>query len=491
MRTNTLRYVVEEPVGRALLAVLIGLGLGAACLLLSPRLVLLALGGLAGAYVVFKRPELLLLAIFIFSSSFVPEEEMIIVDVGMRLYITDLFVIFGFAMVALRWVVEPKFTLIRSPINLPLLAFFIIAMATTQYGLRTGTTDIDWALSEIRIIGYYLVFFFVTNLVRSEGQVRLLLDSFFMLTLIVSIGMIVQFALGSDVPILPGRVETLVTTGTAFSDVTRIVSPGESLMLTSFITMTAMLAVGGFSFANPLRVIQWGAATIGVILTFNRNFWVAAGIALILLAVLITNTDRARLLRIGGAIIGVLAVVLTFALATPETRASDLVLASFDRLFSLTREENYATEDSTFLWRQFEYTYGIPQIVERPITGLGLGAIYRPYNEVIDFAYGDGLQRYTHNAHMWLLIKAGIFGYAAFALTLLIFVVRGLHFWSRLRQPLLRGVVLGFALTVIGASVSAIVNPIFMQWYWTPVLGTMIGINEAIIRHYAEGEAAA
>jgi hypothetical protein len=28
------------------------------------------------------------------------------------------------------------------------------------------------------------------------------------------------------------------------------------------------------------------------------------------------------------------------------------------------------------------------------------------------------------------------------------------------------------------------VNPIFMQWYWTPILGIMMGTNEVILRNF-------
>jgi hypothetical protein len=35
-------------------------------------------------------------------------------------------------------------------------------------------------------------------------------------------------------------------------------------------------------------------------------------------------------------------------------------------------------------------------------------------------------------------------------------------------------------LTYLGVIVGSIVNPMFMQWYWTPIIGIMMGTNEVI-----------
>jgi hypothetical protein len=46
----------------------------------------------------------------------------------------------------------------------------------------------------------------------------------------------------------------------------------------------------------------------------------------------------------------------------------------------------------------------------------------------------------------------------------------------------MRGTMLAFALTYIAVLVGSIVNPMLMQWYWMPLIGIMMGVNEVIIR---------
>lgn len=474
--------------------IILGLLLGVTFFVVSPKWIVIGLVVLLGCYAIVKRPELIILIVFYYTSSFVDEKDIMIIDLGIRLYISDLVILAGFGIIALRWIVEEAYNLIFTPLDLPMIGFLGLALVTTVYGIHRGTTDLDWALSEIRILIYLIVFFLVTNLVRTEKQLRFLINAYFMLTLIVAIGMIVQFVMGQDVAFLPGRVEALVTNGAVMDDVTRIVSPGESLLLTGFVTIFMMMVVGGVTLSNPVRILQWFLSTLGVIMTFNRNFWIGGTIALIVSLLFITQQDRMRFIKVVAGILVVIVAALLVILASPESRARNLVFATLGRAFSLTEEENYESEESTFKWREFEYYYIVETIKAHPITGVGLGAAYRPFLQDVDPSPDDGvymedytgLRRYNHNAHTWLMGKTGIPCYLLFVVTTVMSVGRSLYYFKRIEDKQFRGIVLGFALTQVGISVSAIVNSIYMQWYWIPVIGMMMGVNEIIIRNYIQ-----
>jgi O-antigen ligase len=80
------------------------------------------------------------------------------------------------------------------------------------------------------------------------------------------------------------------------------------------------------------------------------------------------------------------------------------------------------------------------------------------------------------------MLKTGILGYLLLVLVFLLFLRHSLANWRRVRDPYLRAIVLAFAVTVIGLLPATIVNPIFSENYWTPLLGIMMGINEVLYR---------
>jgi hypothetical protein len=50
----------------------------------------------------------------------------------------------------------------------------------------------------------------------------------------------------------------------------------------------------------------------------------------------------------------------------------------------------------------------------------------------------------------------------------------------------MRGVVLGFTLVYLAVLLAAVVNSPFMQWFWTPVFGIIMGINEVILKNFRQ-----
>ena len=140
-----------------------------------------------------------------------------------------------------------------------------------------------------------------------------------------------------------------------------------------------------------------------------------------------------------------------------------------------------ANPTSTLRWRDFEYQYALPQIPSNLFIGLGLGAKYRPMIPGIDYVGLTG-QGYIHNAHLWLMLKSGFTGYLCFLWLSGLFLWRGFSSWRRLMIPWQRATVLGFTLTHVAVLLGSIVNPMLMQWYWIPLIGLMLAVNELLIQ---------
>lgn len=467
-----------------------GILLGTMSLLLSPSMVLAALFAAGGAVLALKRPELLLLAVLFFSSTIVDEATIPVFNlIFFKLYITDIFLVAGFGIIAVRLLGEPKeFKLVSTPIDPLVMGFFVIAIVTAFLGQRAGV-EREHMISELRIVIYYVAtFFIVTNLVRTRAQLWTLIYGFVGLAVFVASAMVLQFIVGDSTQILPGRVEHLVTTGEEYGDITRIVSVGEGLVLAAFIAMMTNVFFREYTVRANVGFLVSCLLGMAVLITFNRNFWVAVLIAVVILAIIFRGKQRVHMLSwiLSGVLMLIIALLFTFSLPGGG-RAQTLVFATMGRMFSLVDEENYEADESTYRWRSFEYLYAVPTVVENPLTGIGLGAIYRPTLDEVD-GYNFNGQRYIHNAHFWIMMKTGIPGYVFFIGMGLAMVGRAMWYWSRITAPLLKGVALGFALTYVGVAVGSIVNPMFMQWYWTPVIGIMMGTNEVILRNFVQDE---
>mgnify|MGYP005836636663 CR=1 FL=1 len=473
----------DQPLIQLATAVSAGLLVGLALLILPPWGGVVLLGTAIAGFAALKRPELGILAILFFVSSVLPESDIPVFEVGpVLLYLVDFVFAALAALILVRLLVEPDFHFRHTPLDMPFVAFYGIAGLATVAAILQSRLEIGASLPEMRTITYYLTFFLVVNLVCDDRQYRLLVRGMWLLGGVVAAAMIVQFILGTDVRIMPGRVEQLATEGVKYSDVTRITDfSGESLLLSTFVMRTVFLALDPVKARQKRELALWGMMGVGVVLTFNRNFWIGVGLGMLLLWFLLRGRDRVTLMRLGVLTLLVVTITGTIALALPGTRFADLVGASINRLTSLGRSQAFASQESTFRWRDFEYRYSLPAIGEHPFLGIGMGAPYRPFVFAIDHENFDG-RAYTHNAHVWIMVKTGLFGYLAFAWLCALFLIRAFAHWRTQPNALYQSVMLGGAITFLAVIVGSIVNPMFMQWWWTPVIGVMMGLNEVALK---------
>lgn len=78
-------------------------------------------------------------------------------------------------------------------------------------------------------------------------------------------------------------------------------------------------------------------------------------------------------------------------------------------------------------------------------------------------------------------MMAGPLAYLCLVWLSVVFLLRGFKYWRLIPDLRMRGYVLSFSLIYLGVLLGAIVSPMFMQWYWTPVIGILMGVNEGVI----------
>jgi len=467
--------------------------IGIAILKYPPILVFGALAIPIFMFAMIKRPEIGLLVILITTSSIVFENQLpMLSGGGISFHISDLVLLGALGLIIIRWLAEPTFDLVHTSLDLPLLVFYAVTLLATVISLLQSTVDVQTALRETRSLTYYLSFFIVTNLVRERRQLNLLINGFFLLAVIVAITMIAQFLLGTSVQILPGNVDNLVTMGSIYEGVTRIIPPGLSILLISFVALISIMVQEKFKPLNWLIFIQCCLLGLAVILTFLRSYWAALIFVFFILIFIIRWIDLQRLIKWALLIICIAAILLFIAFAEPDSRSAKLVGASMDRFSTLINTGTFQGEDSSLNWRMIENEYAFSAIASHPWLGLGMGFTYRPSDPRLD-QRDPGLQpfdfrKFIHNGHLWILLQSGVLGYISLMWLSIAYLIRGFRSWQHIVNINFRGVVLGFTLVYLAVLISAVVNSTFMNWYWSAPIGIIMGINEVVLLKFDNEE---
>ncbi len=460
----------------------IGVLLGLLSVWLPAYFLIIGMGAIVYLVIVWLWPELALLGLLLLLATVFDENTLPSLPIGIgHLIVSDFLLFIPIAVLILRIWVEPGFSLNHTPLDFPLLAFYSVAIFSTVLAIVHGTVTFNQSLGELRAVNLYLTFFIVTNLIRDEKHLRRLLNGIFVLSMLVALMMIVQYFLGGLIQILSGRVEALYTGSTSDPGVTRILPPGQSLVLVALIAYPVLLIYDQILSQFIFRFLSLFVLGIAVILTFNRNFWAAEVFALALVALLASIPEKIRFVNITIWVVVIATLILVPLLSFAGDQAQSFVNGFVTR-FATLYDPNTINE-SSLRYRVVETEYALPQIAAHPLIGLGLGADYRPWDSRIDFGIlGYDKFAYIHDGHLWTILKTGLVGYLFFVWFLFLFLLRSLMYWRRIPDPFQKAIVLSFAVAVFGILPATIVNPIFSETYWTPLLGIMIGINEVIFR---------
>jgi len=464
-----------------------GLLFGMAFLLFSPLLVLGVLAAVILLFVILKWPEIGLLGILIATSSIVFEDQLPALTAGgVSLQIPDLILLLLLGVIVIRSLVDRNFKIVRTPLDWPLLIFIGVALLSTFIAIFQSSVDPVDARRVIRMVIYYLTFFIVTNLIRQKSQLRLLLRGLFILAIIVDLVMMAQFVVGDSVQLLPGSITTLETSGEEFAGTTRIVTSGRSVVLVSFITLTAILCVAKFRPKSIWDVSQWILSGLALILTFLRSYWAATGIVLFIMIYLSWKEVKLKLIGFGIMAIALAIIIFAVSIEIPDSRVTKLVSGSYARLATLGSTKTL--QEGSLQWRYVENEYALSQIMAHPVLGIGLGARYRPFDPRIDY-YGLGdFRNFIHNGHLWVLMDTGLLGYLSLMCLSLFFLIRGFKYWRNIADARMRGIVLGFTLVYLAVLIAGVVNSDLVQSRWTPVIGILMGVNEVILAKFGEKE---
>ncbi len=459
-----------------------GIGVAAGILLLAAPLmhVLAIFAGLFFLVVIAARPEVGILIMLVLLSSIVFEESLPLIPIGIgSFHVSDVILLFMLGAVIFKVFVRRACTYVRTSLDLPLALFIVTVAASTCISLAQGQygKDLALVLRLFRDVTYYLIVIVITNLIRNVKQIRFLIHGLFAIAAVVAATMLVQAIVGDSVQLMPGRVEAAETFDQQY-DALRLLPPGQILLLVSLITSICMVAFENrrsllFS-RYPYLVALLG---VGLLLTYTRNYWIALLLAVCLLFLLRIGIEGKKRLLVLLAVVTILAVLfigLFSGSGGKIDKAFDAISVRYGSLFAPKK----LNRDSSLGDRYIENGYAIKQIEDHPVLGIGLGNDYRPELP----GMREGLTYYIHNSYLYIMTDTGLTGFCFFFWFYIVFLVRAMKHWKQIQDKFLKSALLGFMISGIVILPSALVIPIFMEWFSLVVIAVMIGLSEAIIR---------
>jgi O-antigen ligase len=466
---NSIARLTSGKTLEVIAAIATGALLGLAAVVEGPLLVLAGMVGLAMFAAAFACPEVVILALLCLVSGLVPSRfnpYLRIASVG--LFASDLVLVPLIGAAVFRLLAERGLRFRKTPLDMPMLLFgaaVLVGMGTAvaNHGIRFK--DTTW---EARILLYYLIFFAVTNLVRSKAQLLRLVRG------ILLIGTLIAGMLG--VQAMLGRSVLLMDASTLKGgQLIRFYHPGTTTVFAGLMAFVCLMAVPEDRRRRLLPLVCVPVLGFGLVLTLDRNLIVSSAVSLGVLALLLRSRQMSRLAAnlvvLAGALVGILCV-LTMLGAEPRFVAYFSALSGrMSNALSgsiLSQQENLVPR-----WREIQFAWA--QLVQNPIFGIGLETSYRPV-----FYWGDTLTSYIHNSYLWIWLKTGLGGLMAFLWFSIAFLARGFRHWRGVEDGLLRAAALGFTLAYLAMMISSLVAPFLTQNWSLAVFGVMLGTNESL-----------
>jgi hypothetical protein len=347
----------------------------------------------------------------------------------------------------------------------------VFVVGTVIGATRGGPWNADVALAELRAPFHLgLTYFLTANLVRETCQLSIFMWLFVLTSSVKALQTILNYVEASS---LSYTLRTFIT----HEDVVFIGVAIALALVAALLGLRTRLARVLFALLPLLLVAQ---------LVANRRVGlIALGVTLIAIVLMsfFTNPRRATVL-VSCASIGLAGYVVLFWDATgPVAEPLRAMRTVFD-----TSATSMADQYST-AWRDIEHQNVAYTMQQLPLTGVGVGQryLFERQADEIPFPYWRFI---THDALIWLWLKAGALG--AFALWFLVARVAlvGAALFRRVQEPSLRWVVaLPVALIVTQVVFSAV--DLGLTYSRTMiVLGASLGLAAVVAERHPYARAA-
>lgn len=302
-------------------------------------------------------------------------------------------------------------------------------------------------LGETRDLLYLLALPIAVVVLREPERQQRFVVGFVVLGCLFAVGQVLQGLF--NVPIFgTAGMSTLETLGYREYSTTRTNTHGLSVIIFSLMLVAGAYVLG--LIRRPLFMPVFGLLLTGILLTFGRTTFVVVAVCLFVVVAWLNVRKLPRFLLMLGAFMAVAATLgLIFKPASVE--------AVVYRMTSIGAELDYGYSAG---WRVMEVTAMVPHIQKHPMTGIGLGADYKGTS---GSAATPELNRYIHNAYLYMAGKMGLPALGFFLVSMAAIFLIGRRLARSEAQPWVRLVGAAGAATMIRFVTASVTEPHLMS----------------------------
>ncbi len=476
------------------------LGLLAIALYLAPQpatlgLVLLGLG-LPAVLLLWQWPEFGLLGILFLAADFLPLDLVDVrLPIGGGLELRDLLLLGMLGLLTLRGLARKALYIPWWPVGAPLTMFLALALLSAAYALFWQGVETNWALAELRDLSSYALFFITAWVLDQKHRLDRILIGLFVISDLTAVIIFAQQFLGASQPLLPAMTASywgIWNQGGSAGSIgsIRVVPPSHVLM---YFTMLIAGGLAMYTRGKPraIFVAQFGGLGLALLLTYTRSQWIATAIALMLMAIVLVPTYKARFARL--ALIGIPVLLLAYGLL----QQTSLFALLSERAMSLLSPAE-TLDSSSLEWRTFETEEALNSISHHPLMGVGLGNSYRRITTLQGEADGwysgkslvagevSRFTRYVHSSYLWIPVKMGIPAFIIFLWFCAAFLIAGWRLICILPDSQVKGIVLAIVTGFVGLLVWTIFHQHLVMNRSSTAVAFMTGLVAGIYSLYRQ-----
>jgi O-antigen ligase len=277
--------------------------------------------------------------------------------------------------------------------------FGVFFVASIVMSLWVKEVNPTWVLGEARRLLYLTALPIAIVILQTREKQKRLVVSLVVLGCLFSVGQIFQGVFNIQVFGDKGRMVVLETLGRQDHGTTRSLTLGIEVIVYALLLTIGAHVLGAIGKRTFFAVS--GLLVTGIFLSFGRTTF-AVALVCVLLVVMWLN------LRKLPQLIGFLVLLVALTSVFASIWKPDYLASVYYRITSINTE--VASGDSA-QWRYWEAEEIVPHIQKYPFSGLGLGADYKKANR----STADlDLNRYIHNAYLYMAGKMGIPALCAF-----------------------------------------------------------------------------
>ncbi len=371
---------------------------------------------------------------------------------------------------------QGRFRLVRTPLDLPILAFGAVAVVSTVTSVYFYESKVEL----FKILNYILLYYIVVNNIKDFKRIKRVIT----ILIVIGCGLAVYglYNYLSGIEMIYGLEKKAYVGNLTATFV-------NSNSICAYLELTIPLAVGLFlsgllasrrkhrrniaTFILPPAILVMTAA---LVFTHSRDGWISFFAAIFFLTFLllrIRHKTPKNLTRITVIVLVILLVLGTAGSVSLYQAVKGKSAASLGNPF----------REVPFEWRIDVYRGTLQMIADRPLLGVGPGNFPLVYPQYRDKKLIIFINE-THNDYLQFASEMGIFSLVAFLVLLFLYFRNGIRYLLFSKNRYLLGLTLGCMVGIAGVAFHGSMDfpfqiPANALTFWV-ILGLTVSIGRAI-----------